>query len=336
MSRGTDLFQRLEARGLAALDELLADLEPESLFVDFKRSDANGAGLRLSESDNKNLSKGIAGFANSEGGLLIWGIDCRRDPATGNEVANKHALVDAAGFRTKLEAAVSRETIPPHPAIRMLHIQETPPNPSGYVIVHVPKSEIGPLRSTKTNHYHVRTGSDFSIVSHDVLAGMFGRSPQPKIFANYLSHPARQSERRDASVLAFGIVACNQGAVPAPKPYLSLWYGDFPSSNVHANTPHPEWFTLRRGVMPGLSVVSRDGADLTPGGVDHLCDIVLTVPLRYGCPIHIKGIIGAQNAVPQHFSATASTDALRALEERLASGGTLPTSDFLVFDPLAP
>jgi hypothetical protein len=333
MSRASDLFQRLEAGGLAALDELLAEHEPESLFVDFKRADSDGAGSRLADSDNKNLSKGISGFANAEGGLLIWGVDCRRDPVTGNEVAAKHALVDAAGFRTKLESAVSRETIPPHPGVRMLHIQEASADPGGYVIVHIPKSEIGPLRSTKSHHYHVRTGSDFSIVSHDVLAGMFGRAPQPKVFPNYLSHPARLSERRDSVVLAFGVVACNIGAVLAAKPYLTIWFGDFPTKQIHANTPHPEWFTLRRGVMPGFSVVTHDGVDMAPGAVDHLCDIVMNVPAGFARPIRLKGTVGALNTVPQHFSVTVSVESIRTAAERAATGESLQSSEFMAFEP---
>lgn len=215
----------------------------------------------------------------------------------------------------------------------MLHFRESEADPAGYVIVHVPKSEIGPLRSTKSNHYHIRTGSDFSIISHDVLAGMFGRAPQPRVFPNYLSHPARLSERRDSVVLAFGVVACNLGAVLAAKPYLTVWFGDFPPTQVHANTPHQDWFTLRRGVMPGFSVVGRDAVDLAPGAADHLCDMVLNVPLGYARPIRLKGTIGALNTVPQHFSVSVSVESIRTAAVRAAAGERLTTSDFMTFDP---
>lgn len=332
MSRADDLFQRLEAGGLQALNEILADLEPESLFLDFKRANGDGAGPRLEDSDNKNLAKGISGFANSEGGLLIWGIDCRRD-AAGNEIATKHAVVDAAGFRTRLEAAISRETIPPHPGVRMLDIQETPAAPAGYVVVLVPKSDIGPLRSTKSHHYHMRTGSDFAIVSHDVLAGMFGRSPQPRIFANFLSHPARISERQDSVALAFGIVVVNLGAVLASRPYLSVWHGDLAADRITATASQPDLYPIRRGLLPGFSFVGHDGGELPPGGVDQLCDIVIAVPPTYGRTIQLTCAIGARNAAPQRFTITILSESLATIPARANNGGLLRSSDFMVFNP---
>lgn len=216
MSRAEDLFGRLRDGGLTALEQLIADREPESLFLDFKGSPDNGNGTKLSADDNKNLAKGISGFGNSEGGVFIWGVDCRRDH-TGNEVANKAPLNDANAFRTKLEGAISRVTLPPHPGIQTLCIQE-PDSTKGYVAVLIPKVHIGPLRSVQTNHYHLRSGSDFGIVPHDVLAGMFGRSPQPKIYINFISRPARLDERKEHLVLAIGIVIMNRGAVLAERP----------------------------------------------------------------------------------------------------------------------
>src|SRR5712664_714535 len=160
MSRAEDLFKRLQDGKLAALEQLIEDREPESLFLDFKRSPDDGDGAKLASDDNKNLSKAASGFGNSEGGVLIWGVDCRRDGITGNEVANKHPLNDASGFRTKLEGAISRATLPPHQGIETLCIQESGSS-LGYVAVLIPKANIGPLRSVATNHYHLRSGSDF-------------------------------------------------------------------------------------------------------------------------------------------------------------------------------
>lgn len=58
MSRAEDLFARLKAGGLAALDKLIDDREPESLFLDFKGSKDPGTGQKLYPDDSKNVSKG--------------------------------------------------------------------------------------------------------------------------------------------------------------------------------------------------------------------------------------------------------------------------------------
>ena len=222
MSRAIDLFERLRSGQRTALEDLIAERELESLFLDFKRSPADGASLHFSPDDNKNLSRSISGFGNSSGGVVVWGVDCRREAVTGNEVASKHPLLDAGGFATKVQNAISRATVPPHSGVQVSFFTETEHSTAGYVAVLVPQSHVGPLRSVATNHYHLRSGSDFGIVPHDVLAGMFGRPPQPNVDLNVVSYPARLDGRPDHLTLAFGIFAVNLGAVVSERPYLSL------------------------------------------------------------------------------------------------------------------
>ena len=273
MSRAHELFERLRDGGCSALEQLIADREPESLFLDFKRSPQDGASKSLAPEDNKNLSKAISGFANSSGGIIVWGVDCRRDTASGNEVVEKHPLVDANGFNTKLQAAVSRTTIPAHPGVQVLFFDEPGQSPAGYVVVYVPQSSIGPIRALVSNHYHVRTGSDFSFLPHDVLAGMFGRIPQPKADLNLISHPARLDSSPGHLTIAFGFVVVNLGAVVGERPYLSAFIGDFPQNLLTVQSADRQHFHVRRGLLPNFSVVSSEGFLLTPGATEHMCDI---------------------------------------------------------------
>ena len=78
MSRAIDLFSRIEQGGQAAILELIATRKSEELFLDFKRSADNGAAARLHDNDRNNLAKAISGFGNSEGGIVVWGVDCAR------------------------------------------------------------------------------------------------------------------------------------------------------------------------------------------------------------------------------------------------------------------
>ena len=118
MNRADDLFSKLTTGGEGAIDELIVARKAEELFLDFKRSGDNGAGARLHDSDSKNFSKAISGFGNSEGGIILWGVDCSvgRD---GADVATKKVPIkDAIGFASRLESAVSRSTTPAHSGVR--------------------------------------------------------------------------------------------------------------------------------------------------------------------------------------------------------------------------
>jgi len=83
VGRAEDLFELIVARGEQAIDELIDARASEELFLDFKRSADNGSGRALHNSDRANLERAISGFGNSEGGVIVWGVDCSRNPAMG-------------------------------------------------------------------------------------------------------------------------------------------------------------------------------------------------------------------------------------------------------------
>jgi hypothetical protein len=312
MSRAHDLFELLRSGGCVALEQLIADREPESLFLDFKRSPQDGKSKTLSSEDNKNLSKAISGFANSSGGIVVWGVDCRPDPITGDELAHKHPLVNASGFNTKLQAAVSRTTIPPHPGVQVLFFEELSRSPAGYVVVYVPQSLIGPIRALTTNNYHVRIGSGFNVLPHDVLAGMFGRIPQPNADLNLISHPARLDSNPGHLTIAFGIVVVNLGAVVGERPYLSAFIGDFPQKLLTVQATDTKQFNVRRGLLPNFSVVSAADFLITPGATEQMCDVIIDIPINEPRAIKLECTLGVLGAPPKRFQLSASQDEVRA------------------------
>ena len=80
MSRAEDIFQKLIYFGEDAIDEFIINRQSEELFIDFKQAASDGKNFNtLHKDDRRNLSKAISGFGNSEGGVVIWGIECSRD-----------------------------------------------------------------------------------------------------------------------------------------------------------------------------------------------------------------------------------------------------------------
>lgn len=319
MSRAHDLFSRIRNGGSAALEELILEREPESLFLDFKRSPNDGASKTLSTEDNRNLSRAISGFANSSGGVVIWGVDCRRDNLSGNEVAEKHPIYDASGFNTKLQSAISRTTIPPHTGVQVYSFEESDSSPAGYVAVLIPQSTFGPVRSVATNHYHLRSGSDFGIVPHDVLAGMFGKTPQPKVNLNIISYPARTYSRQGHLTVAFGLVAVNFGAVMAERPYLSVFFGSLPPLLLNVRTPDNAAFSVRRSPLPTLSVLASRDFSLPPGASEHLCDVVIDIPIDKPRDVVLECTLGVRDTPPKRFTLSASRETVAAAIQEAAS-----------------
>src|SRR3989344_8327111 len=73
----SSIVEDIKKRGYLALEDIIARKESEKFFVDFKRTQKNdyGGQKTLFDSDKKNFAKSISGFGNSEGGIIIWGID---------------------------------------------------------------------------------------------------------------------------------------------------------------------------------------------------------------------------------------------------------------------
>ncbi len=101
MGRAEDLADRLRADGVSAIDALIDDRASEELFLDFKRSSDEGGGTKLSTTDRKNLAKAISGFGNSEGGVIVWGVDCSARADEGDVARAKVPLQDARRFDTE-------------------------------------------------------------------------------------------------------------------------------------------------------------------------------------------------------------------------------------------
>ena len=182
MERAEELFEKVKKQGEKAIDEFIDTRQSEELFLDFKRSSDHGSGNRLHDNDRNNLAKAISGFGNSEGGIIVWGVDCSK-ASDGSDVPDKsHPITDVRRFVSWVESAVSGCTIPPHIGIQNQPIEiDDKGNGNGFVVTYIPKSDHAPHQEIPSRRYYIRAGSSFVPTLHDVLAGMFGRRPQPKI-----------------------------------------------------------------------------------------------------------------------------------------------------------
>lgn len=192
MGRSDDLFRRITSKGVQAIDELIRDRETESLFLDFKRSADGGAGDKLHANDREHLGRAISGFGNTEGGVLVWGVDCSGLPKDGDVAKAKMPIENPRRFQSWLEGAVSGCTMPPHPQV-VHQVIEIESSAKGFVVTHVPRSYLFPHQSIARMLYYIRAGSSFTPASHSVLMGLFGRKPQAFIFHMWAIEPAKLS-----------------------------------------------------------------------------------------------------------------------------------------------
>jgi len=89
------------------IDQFIADQISEELFVDYKRVTNEGANPKLEQSDRENFARAISGFGNAEGGIIVWGVDCRNDRERGDVPTTKHPIQKVKRFLSYLEGATT-------------------------------------------------------------------------------------------------------------------------------------------------------------------------------------------------------------------------------------
>lgn len=309
MPRAEELFAQIEQGREDAIRLFIAARKSEELFLDFKRSADDGAGARLHDNDRNNLAKAISGFGNSEGGVVVWGVECRPD-VDGTDVARGlNPLQNVHRFVSLLEGAVSGCTVPPHTGVHSVAIQRNEQG-EGYAVTLIPKSNHSPHQVVGRMQYFIRAGSDFVPTPHGVLAGMFGRAPQPRVFQTYIISEATL-ERADIKA-AIGIALHNDGPGIAADLFLIVGITSHPGPNceVEFETPDKQNWTGTWAFRSRISLICSAGYRLPPESQV----LPLVLKLRFAPPferdLSIHGIAGAGGAPPYRSTFDQSRDKL--------------------------
>ncbi|MFG0253253.1 MAG: helix-turn-helix domain-containing protein [Phycisphaerales bacterium JB038] len=172
------VFDELVSGGWSAVERLVAEGREESLHLEFKRkSEPNRADL--GSEDKRNLAKALSGFANADGGVLVWGMcDDEADRADRTEPINE---VEAFANRLRSLLPEMVETLPA--GIRLSTILKPAGDGSGVAILLVPRSDETPHMACAAGQrtYYRRAERAFLPMHHHEVADLFGRRPRPTL-----------------------------------------------------------------------------------------------------------------------------------------------------------
>ncbi|MBI5020942.1 MAG: ATP-binding protein [Ignavibacteriales bacterium] len=159
------------------IDNFLAQSQEEHLTLDFKV--VNRPDLSHSD-DKKNLAKALSGFANSSGGIIIWGVDARKNTDGVDCACGKREIKPLSLFISRLNELTGEGVSPTVSAVR--HRSITVAEDSGFAVTIVPESESCPhMAKLGEDRYYKRSGDSFYKMEHYDLEDMFGRRKKPKL-----------------------------------------------------------------------------------------------------------------------------------------------------------
>lgn len=199
-------------------NEILGSVE--RLRFDYKEK-RNRSTAELEDTDRTNLAKAVSGFANSSGGVLIWGI--KDQDLTPKPIANIERFTEILG-RLAWQA-----TDPPVRDIEMKWIPaDLPDTTSGFALIYIPESALPPHRvilniSEVKNHYYIRTAESFIVAPHVQLEDMFGRRPKP-VLSLATRIEVQENGTKPNFTFSYSVILGirNEGRGIAKTPFMSI------------------------------------------------------------------------------------------------------------------
>ena len=195
---------------LDEVDRLISIKQEENLYLDFKQVEKPS----FTRNDRKTFAKCVSGFANSSGGLVIWGIDARPDESGIDCASEKVPIRELALFLSTL-SGLTGDSVDPI-AEGIVHKKILDEEDSGYAVTLIPESLSGPhMAKLGEDRYYKRSGDSFYKMEHYDIEDMFGRRKRPN-----LSLTTKLRGKGPRTWIIIGIK--NEGRGTARAPYVAF------------------------------------------------------------------------------------------------------------------
>ena len=221
-SRAHELYRQITKHEdpAAFLESMITDQRTESEFLEFK-----GASKIQPKQVKEFWSQTLSAFANTEGGVLIWGIRAARidhpdDPSRKIDVATAPDFVpNPEAFIQSLKDVQLEACIEPIPGVEFFLVVC---DGGGFVVCLVPEGKHKPYRATleQAKQYYQRVGDNSVVISHSLLRSLF--YPTSKSLLCISTHVAEGMLHDDPEDVIFVSKLQNVGAATAREIYVSI------------------------------------------------------------------------------------------------------------------
>ncbi len=300
MGRAEELFENIKSQGIEFIHKMIKDEISEELYLDYKRSADNGANKHLHKTDRHNFCKAISGYSNTEGGLIIWGVECARNKVDDKDVPTEvHNIHNIKRYRSWMDSIVSGLTIPINPGVENFDIPTS--EEGGILVSYIPKLEGEPLRALHNEKYFMRSGATFVSIPHNMLSKMFGGRPSPLLTHNYLIEPPIIYEERVDIIVSIQLQ--NIGMVTSEEVFLNSTIicsinddeSEYLKLNDHDN------FTDLSKTKQFRHLISKPGIKITPNQFYTPLKVRIILDSMIERDFKIEFVYGCNNSVPRTY-----------------------------------
>jgi hypothetical protein len=176
-SLAANLFAELTSADGVSRIQSYPGKQCETEWLDFKSGKAKEADIP------RIWSKALGGFANNQGGVLVWGVDARKDSKTGIDTACAiEPVKDVVWLEARLTEFLRYACDPPVPGVQMKSLQLSSSDKQGFVVCFIPESPFRPHRSEQSERrFYLRVGDEAKECSVSILRQLFYPRWNPRL-----------------------------------------------------------------------------------------------------------------------------------------------------------
>jgi hypothetical protein len=281
-----DLFDQILQEGAEGVNRLITQRQQENVELEFKTKSNQNNG-ELTKEDRKNLGTILSAFANSMGGLVIWGVLAAKNSDGIDCATESKPILEIEKFKSEVERALSQAIMPRHEDIRVAVVTEQ--DGAGYLLIQVERSERRPHRCEfGEKQYFKRIGDSSIAMEHYDIEDSFKRITVPKLSAEIELRDGGTTSSKDGAykTLTIAIWLKNDSLVTARYPYFLM---DGANVDRAPFSQKPENYTggADQVIHPGLSLEviqlhHRVLLDNT-GSAQRFQISSITINFRFGC-----------------------------------------------------
>lgn len=290
------------------------DQELESTILDFKKFGSEGNCQEFNtDKDKMNIAKTLSGFANTEGGIVIWGVSTKKR-GTVDYASSFQKCNDPDRALSQLKRLSHDAVSPMVPGLthEIIRLQDK----TGILKTYVPKMEDVPRMAMHGfNRYYGRVDDSFRPLNHDQVAALFRRSVAPDLRLGCAAYHGgiRGTGGAQRNFVHLRIYLCNTGIGGlALYPFISVKIPSESDLSFESSKPD-KWFD---NVYQGRFVqyLGRQGTAIPPGATLWVGQIKLASKEHFHKSIELHVNICAEHATAKRFDLSIEPDNIHSLD----------------------
>jgi len=165
----------------SGIQSLIDNGEAEGLYIECKSPHEP----KLDRSLEDKLATAASGFANTEGGIIIWGMSTTKHSHSGLDIMTQiEPIGNPNQFAQQVKRSIIMLTTPSITKSRTKIITK-PKEKRGVVLTYIPKTLGDPLQKIKDQKFYFRNGDEFIGLPYEMLKRLFAATESPDLYPTF-------------------------------------------------------------------------------------------------------------------------------------------------------